>query len=236
MPCSRPPSAASFAPGPGAPVPSQGAHSAASFPPNEGLAARCAAVRGTRSAGRTPAKLPRRQGLGSSNLPRSANESLSLATVHSNHQKAPPSGLICISVVAEKIIFGQVTGNYRPKSLLANLARPFGICGNPKERSGSTGSASSSSFRSLVAFPLTRRRLNIPLCASLLWARKLRGRCAHAASKHTNHCCGEWRYPFRFSDTHEFSSQVLRQRDQLVNSSSDLATVEVGITLSALSR
>jgi hypothetical protein len=128
-------------------------------------------------------------------------------------------------VVAEKIILGQVTGNYRPKSLLANLARPFGICGNPKERSGSTGSASSSSFRSLVAFPLTRRRLNIPLCASLLWARKLRGRCAHAASKHKNHCCGEWRYPFRFSDTHEFSSQVLRQRDQLVNSSSDLATV-----------
>jgi len=37
------------------------------------------------------------------------------------------SVIICINVVAEKITFGQLMRNSPRKSLLANLARPFGI-------------------------------------------------------------------------------------------------------------
>jgi hypothetical protein len=66
------------------------------------------------------------KGLGGSNPPRSATESLSLGIFRSNRQIARASGLFCIYVVAEKIAFLRVTRNSRPKSLLANLARPFG--------------------------------------------------------------------------------------------------------------
>ena len=56
-----------------------------------------------------------------------------------NHQKARASGLFCIHVVAEKITFRQVTRDSRPKSLLANLARPFGLA--TEEEWGRTRSA-----------------------------------------------------------------------------------------------
>jgi hypothetical protein len=56
----------------------------------------------------------------------SATESLSLGIFRSNHRIARASGLFRKYVVAEKITFLKVMGNSRPKSLLANLARPFG--------------------------------------------------------------------------------------------------------------
>ena len=56
----------------------------------------------------------------------SATESLSLGIFRSNHRIARASGLFRKYVVAEKITFLKVMGNLRPKSLLANLARPFG--------------------------------------------------------------------------------------------------------------
>ena len=66
------------------------------------------------------------KGLGGSNPPRSATESLSLGILRPDHRIARASGLICNCVVAEKPTFLKVMGNSRPKSLLANLARPFG--------------------------------------------------------------------------------------------------------------
>ena len=63
---------------------------------------------------------------GGSNRPRSATESLSLGILQPNHRIARASGLFRKYVVAEKITFLKVMGNSRPKSLLANLARPFG--------------------------------------------------------------------------------------------------------------
>src|ERR1035437_1712716 len=63
---------------------------------------------------------------GGSNPPRSATQSLSLAIPRPNHRKARHSGVICKCVVAEKTTFLKGMGNSRPKSLLANLARPFG--------------------------------------------------------------------------------------------------------------
>jgi hypothetical protein len=66
------------------------------------------------------------RGTAGSNLPRSATESLSLGILRPDHRIARASGLICNCVVAEKPTFLKVMGNSRPKSLLANLARPFG--------------------------------------------------------------------------------------------------------------
>jgi len=63
---------------------------------------------------------------GGSNPPCSGTESLSLGILHPNHRIARASGLFRKYVVAEKITFLKVMGNSRPKSLLANLARPFG--------------------------------------------------------------------------------------------------------------
>ena len=63
---------------------------------------------------------------GGSNPPRSAKQSLSLGILRSNRQIARASGLFRTSTVAEKITFPQMTRDSRPKSLLANLARPFG--------------------------------------------------------------------------------------------------------------
>jgi hypothetical protein len=63
---------------------------------------------------------------GSPQTASSATESLSLGILQPNHRIARASGLFRKYVVAEKITFRQVTRGLRPKSLLANLARPFG--------------------------------------------------------------------------------------------------------------
>src|ERR1035437_9914752 len=54
------------------------------------------------------------KGLGSSNPPLSATESLSLGILHPNHRIARASGLFRKYVVAEKITFLKVMGNSRP--------------------------------------------------------------------------------------------------------------------------
>ena len=56
----------------------------------------------------------------------SATEALSLSIVRSNCQITRARGVFRVSTVAEKTNFLKVMGDSRPKSLSANLARPFG--------------------------------------------------------------------------------------------------------------